>query len=104
MTQVQEDSAHSITITSTSGVSTAGKTVYVYLCAGDSTPVSIGNGAGADAGTDITIACDFSQVVPGVYELEVVANPSDANPVVLIPSTATEDPVYLQVMPRKTYS
>lgn len=104
MTQVQEDATHALTITNTTGVSTSGMTVYVYLISGDSTPVSVGNAAGAAAGVDISIACDFGLVTPGVYEMEVVADPSAANPVVLIPSTATEDPVYVQVMPRRSYS
>ena len=104
MTQVQEDATHVLTVTNTTGVSTNGMTVYAYLCAGDSTPISVGNAAGAAAGSDVTIACDFGLVTPGVYELEVVGDPTAANPVVLIPSTATEDPVYIQVMPRKSYS
>lgn len=104
MTQVQEDATHTLTIANTTGVSTSGLTVYVYLISGDSTPVSVGNAAGADAGVNISIACDFGLVVPGVYEMEVVAAPTAANPVVLIPSSATEDPVYIQVMPRKSYS
>lgn len=104
MTQVQEDATHTLTIANTTGVSTLGLTVYVYLMVGDTTPVAVGNAAGAAAATDISIACDFGLVTPGVYEMEVVANPTAANPVVLIPSSATEDPVYIQVMPRRSYS
>jgi len=104
VTIVQKNDAHSLTIASTTGVSTSGKTVYVYLISGDSTPIVVGSGAGAAAGTDITIACDFSLVSPGVYEMEAVANPSDTNPVILLPPTATDDPIYVQVAHRKSYS
>lgn len=104
MDKVQEDSSHTMTVTNTTGVSTSGMTVYVYLSQNDTTPVSIGSGQGAAAGSNITIACDFSLVTPGVYELEVVADPTSANPVTLIPSTATEDPVYIKVASRKSFS
>jgi len=79
-------------------------TVYAYMCQGDSTPVSLGSAAGVSAGSNVSILCDFGLVSPGVYEFEVVADPTAANPVTLIPSTATDDPVLIQVVPRKSYS
>ena len=91
-----EDNAIDITLSSTSH-STTGKTVSAYLVAEDGTAVLVGSENGAGIGVDITIVMDYSLVEPAIYELEVIANPNDTNPILMLPNPNTAEKVIIEV-------
>lgn len=85
--KVPEDEAVAFAITP--NVSTTGKTVYAYLVDRGGTATQVGSAAGA--GADVTINITLDMATSGIeggtsYRLEVVANPTDANPVTLLPN------------------
>jgi hypothetical protein len=89
-----ENNAIDLVLSSTSH-STSGKTVSAYLVSESGTAVLVGSQDGAAAGTPITVSMDYSLVTPGTYELEVIANPNDANPILMLPNENTADRIMI---------
>lgn len=89
-----EDNLVDVTLSGTSH-DTTGKTVSAFLVNEAGTAVLVGSEAGAAAGVDITITMDYSLVEPGSYELEVVANPNDANPILMLPNPDTSSVIII---------
>ena len=85
--RVAEESSQAITVTP--DVSTLGSTVYAYLVGRDDSPIQIGSASGLAADATISVTLDFATAgIEGgaEYDLEIVAGPTDANPITLLPN------------------
>lgn len=83
--RIPEDASIAISITPT--VSTVGETVYFYAVDEDGTATTLGTATGAAADTAIAGTLDFAGLGAGEYRLQIVANPTGDNPIVLCPSS-----------------
>lgn len=96
--RVPEDALVPLTFSNTSGQSTSGLTVTVKaIHPTTGTAYELGTGAGAAAGTDFSVTCDFKGLpATGLrYELWAAGDISGTNPVVVIPNTLTPERVYI---------
>jgi hypothetical protein len=92
-----------LSLTSTSA-STSGLTVYAYARDEAGTDTVLDSTAGATAGTEISLLCNFSSLTSGKkYEVFVVADP-DGTPIRMLPNNDTADKilVYIDPIPSST--
>jgi hypothetical protein len=78
-----EDSMIGVTLVPT--VSTSGKTVYAYAVNRAGTATQIGTGTGAAASTAISMTFDLRGLGTGFFDIEIIADPTSANPTTLMP-------------------
>lgn len=90
---VSQDNSDIVRVNS-SNTDTSLKTVYVYLTDGAGVTIEAGNASGAAVNTDIDIVCNWSLFEPGLYYLEVIADPT-GTPITLVPNKDTGWPYYL---------
>ena len=82
--------------------STSGKTVEAFLTShrnGTQTSVKVGSVAGAAAKTKLTVNLDLAStgIVPGLYELEAIADAGGTNPITLLPNETVGVPLIVNL-------